>query len=94
MIPRLEVLAGAAGHISRIANLYPRLALRVAQEGPGADANRLLQLEQLIRTLGGLSIVKRRLGMGCRLPILEPSNVELDSLPEPGFPDKPAPVHI
>ena len=89
MLPRLGVLTGAAGHISRLANLYPELACQIARDGLGEAANRWLVLDREIRAMGGLAVVKRRLGMGCRLPILPPTDLDLDSIPHPGFPVAP-----
>ena len=86
MLPRLEMLTGACGHISRLANLYPRFVVRVAGESLGVHANRLLQLERIIKSMGGLPAVKARLGMGCRLPLEGPPDMDLSLLPDPGFP--------
>ena len=85
MLPRLVVLPNVAGHISRLANLYPSLALDVANSGPGTEANRYLEIDRNTRDLGGLPVVKARLGMGSRLPILPPSEMDLERLPDPQF---------
>lgn len=88
MLPRLEVMSGAAGHISRLANLYPRLALRVLKEGIGSAANRYLSLDKQLAKRGGLPAVKTALGMGCRLPIVTQPDMDLSDVPSPGFPNE------
>ena len=80
-------LGPVAGHISRVANLYPGHAVTIAHaQGTTAIESGLHARLDAVDQAGGLGAIKVALGMGCRLPVGDCDEEAALSLPPPGIP--------
>lgn len=83
--PAVAEIDGLAGVVSRLANVYPDLAVRLFEEGDKGVAEAVSQRLQQLTRAGGIGAMKRLLGMQARLPIVGADEAEMMRLPPTGF---------
>jgi 4-hydroxy-tetrahydrodipicolinate synthase len=78
-------LRGAAGFVSRVANVYPELAARLYSARDGAVLDAVSQRARGVARAGGVPALKRLLGVHARLPVVGVDETELSRLPPSTF---------
>lgn len=76
-----------AGFISAIGNVWPRMCLRIYKNNEAQLEEALIDRVNRVRRGGGLRALKMSLGMGCRMPLPEPTPDQMDGFPDPEWPE-------
>ncbi|MBX2800323.1 MAG: dihydrodipicolinate synthase family protein [Myxococcales bacterium] len=81
LLSRVGDVAGVPGFVSTLANAWPSLCLRLFREREGQLEEGMAERVNRVRDAGGIRALKAVLRMGCRAPLLPPSDDVLTTLP-------------
>jgi dihydrodipicolinate synthase/N-acetylneuraminate lyase len=85
-LTQMRQIPQLAGFVSAIGNVWPSLCLRIYRKGETHLEDALVERVNRVRRAGGLRALKALLRMGCRMPLPEPSDGQLEGLPPAEFP--------